>query len=180
MVQAVTPWDAIHPQAGAAGFRKEINCRTVPFTRSSSATADAFHSETNPLCPSWVITAVYGSVPGMCLYVERLKRWTIFPSALFSRTALVRTIACHQDALFAAAQSTLSRRRIGHILELLAPHFSQRQLFTRSQRQAGISPELRLHSQNHKPRFHFPCFPSLFPVDLSTTPSKQTNACHSR
>src|SRR5215472_2067997 len=53
---------------------RETTRLTVPFTRSSSATEEAFQRDTNPRLPSWVITAVYGSEPGMRLNVERSKR----------------------------------------------------------------------------------------------------------
>src|SRR5713226_5909812 len=61
--------------------------RTFPFTRSSSATREAFQRETKPRRPSLAMTDVYGREAGMRLNVERSKRWMILPSLVFKRRA---------------------------------------------------------------------------------------------
>ncbi len=68
----------------------------------------------------------------------KIKAMHDFSIGTIQQDGLVRTIACHQDTLFASAHSHAQPRRIGHILELIAPHFSRRQLFTRSQRQESL------------------------------------------
>src|SRR5258708_18669560 len=68
----------------------------------------------------------------------KIKTMDDFSIGTVQQDGLVRTVACHQDALFAAAHSHAQPRRIGHILELLAPHFPLRQFFTRSQRQESL------------------------------------------
>jgi len=98
--------------------------RTFPFTRSSSATWEAFQSGDKPLAGHrWWITDVYGSEARNALERREIETMDDLAVHWYSKESLMPNCAGRQQTLFAAAHTNRLGRQMSNVLEFRPANF---------------------------------------------------------